>query len=185
MTDTFKIKDLAQVRLLSDPLKLRILQAFAERERTTKDVAAELDENVTRLYRHVDALHDAGLLKVTGERQKRGTIERTFHAVATRFEVDHRLFQENGDDGPRQAAREVLRSSEREILDAISASRDRDDKDVVLVRLRCKASPERIAELRSLLNDWIEAAQRDDDCSGSVTEEVGALVAFYPVSGGE
>ena len=30
MKDTYKIKDLDQVRLLSDPLKLQLLQAFAE-----------------------------------------------------------------------------------------------------------------------------------------------------------
>ncbi|MFQ5983022.1 MAG: helix-turn-helix domain-containing protein [Woeseiaceae bacterium] len=100
MKNTHRIKDLQQVRLLADPLKLQLLQAFAESAKTTKQVAAELGESVTKLYRHVDALHDSGLLEVVEEKQKRGTIERTFRAVARRFEVDHSLFaDEAGDEG--------------------------------------------------------------------------------------
>lgn len=64
MQEVFKIKDLEQVRLLSDPLKLQLLQTFAESAKTTKQAAVELGESVTKLYRHVDALHDAGLLEI-------------------------------------------------------------------------------------------------------------------------
>ncbi len=82
MKETYKIKDLQQIKLLSDSLKLQLLQAFASGDKTTKQVAADLGESVTKLYRHVDALYDAGLLEITGEKQKRGTVERTFRAVA-------------------------------------------------------------------------------------------------------
>ena len=49
----------------------------------------------------------------------------------------------------------------------------------IMLRLRCKASPERIAELRNSLNDWIESTQDGDD--GGDQEEFGALIAFYPL----
>ncbi len=48
MKEVFKIKDLGQIRLLSDPLKLQLLQAFAEGAKTTKQVAAELDGGLSR-----------------------------------------------------------------------------------------------------------------------------------------
>ena len=68
MKERYKINSLEQVRLLSDPFKLSILQAFAEEERTTKEVAETLKQPITKLYRHVDALHDAGLLEITQEK---------------------------------------------------------------------------------------------------------------------
>ena len=53
MKDVYKIKDLDQVRLLSDPLKLRLVQAFAESAKTTKQVAAELgtSEKTIKVHR--------------------------------------------------------------------------------------------------------------------------------------
>ena len=107
-----------QLRLLADPLKLRLVQAFAEGEKTTKQVAAELGERITKLYRHVDALHDAGLLEIVSEMQKRGTVERTFRAIAERFEVDHSLLTDNTDAQGSEAIRELLRAGETEILRA-------------------------------------------------------------------
>jgi predicted ArsR family transcriptional regulator len=176
-----KISELQQVRLLSDPLKLRLLQAFAENAGTTKQVAAELGESVTKLYRHVDALHDAGLLEIVSERQKRGAIERTFQAVAKRFEADHSLFgEETGEEGT-SAAREILRSAETEILEAIATLDADDDRDAILMRLRLKASPERIEALHQSLVEWCESVQEEEDCPGEAAEEYGAFIAFYPL----
>lgn len=181
MKETFKIKDLEQVRLLSDPLKLQLLQAFAESDKTTKQVAADLGESVTKLYRHVDALHDAGLLEITGEKQKRGTVERTFRAVAKRFEADHTLFADHGDEEGVNTARDMLRVVEGEILAALAYDGGQPEKDSIIMRLRCKASPARIAQLRESLNAWIEAAQQDGDSDDENAEEIGALVALYPI----
>lgn len=180
MKRTHRINDLAQVRLLSDPLKLRLLHAFAEGPRTTKQVADELGANVTRLYRHVDALKDGGLLEIVGEKQKRGAVERTFRAIAERFEVDHALFTGESARARNGAIRELLSEGVDEILGAFAGAESGRDKPL-LVRLRCKASPARVAELRRLLADWIEAAQEEEDDDSARTEEAGALIAFYSV----
>ena len=159
MKEVFKIKDLEQIKLLSDPLKLQLLQAFAEDSKTTKQVAAELGESITKLYRHVDALHDAGLLVITGETPKRGTVERTFRAVAHRFEADHTLFADQDDKEGSNAACDMLRACEDEILAALADDSLKEDSEAIYLRLRCKASPERIAALRESLLAWIESAQ--------------------------
>ena len=185
MKEVFKIKDLEQVRLLSDPLKLQLLQAFAEGAKTTKQVAGEINESVTKLYRHVDALHDAGLLEIAGEKQKRGTIERTFQAVARRFEADHALFADEGGEEGGQAARDMLRVVEGEILQALAKSASDEGPEAIFMRLHCKASPQRIAKLGDALRAWIELAQEDggeDDLEGDDNkQEIGALIAFYPI----
>ena len=179
MKETYKIRDLETVRLLSDPLKLQLLQAFADGPKTTKQVAAELGENITKLYRHVDALHDSGLLEVVEERQKRGTIERTFRAVARRFEADHSLFSgETADDGA-EAVRQMLRVSETEILNAIAGVDE--DSQAIFMRVRGKACPEKIAELSQTLNEWVQSLPDDDEVPGKDAREFGGLVAFYPI----
>lgn len=180
MKETHKISDLRQIRLLADPLKLKLLQAFAESPKTTKQVAAELDESVTKLYRHVDALHDSGLLLVVEEKQKRGTIERTFRAVAQRFEADHSLFSGEAAEHWAEAVRETLRVSETEIL-KVSANASGDGRQPTFMRIRGKASPARIAELQEMLNDWIESVTECDESSADEPKEFGGLVAFYQI----
>ncbi len=168
------------MRLLSDPLKLRLLQAFAESARTTKQVARELGESVTKLYRHVDALHDAGLVEVVGEKQKRGTIERTFRAVAQRFEADHSLFSDAPGDEGMDAARDMLRVSETEILNVLAISGD-DEEMPIVMRFRGRASPDKIAELRTTLEEWLEALPNCEQRPAEGDTEFGGLVAFYRI----
>ncbi len=182
--EVYKIKDLEHMRLLTDPLKLQLIQAFAEKARTTKQVATELGESVTKLYRHVDALHEAGLLVVVEEKQKRGTIERTFRAVAERFEADHSLFADDAGEEGAIAVRDMLRGAEAEILDVIANADDDDDQKGIIMRLRCKASPERIAELQQSLTEWIESVQKDGDYEAENAQLYGGLIAFYPIDEG-
>ena len=181
MKEVYKIRDLEQVRLLSDPLKLRLLQAFAESAKTTKQTAAELGESVTKLYRHVDALHDVGLLEVVEEKQKRGTIERTFRAVAQRFEADHSLFSDAESNEGTDVAREMLRVSEAEILDVLAKAHDDDEEQAIVMRIRGKATPEKIAELRATLQEWLDSVPTNEQSAAEDAREIGGLIAFYQI----
>ncbi len=71
---------MARADLLLHPVRLRIVQAFlGDRTLTTAELRAELaDVPVASLYRHVSLLAEAGVLVVTGERQARGAVERSY-----------------------------------------------------------------------------------------------------------
>jgi DNA-binding transcriptional ArsR family regulator len=83
-----RMKGLEQMRALSHPLRLRLLELFAEKPRTTKQAATVLGEAPTRLYHHVAALERAGLVRLRETRPNRGATEKYFEAVAHRFEAD-------------------------------------------------------------------------------------------------
>src|SRR5580765_6603934 len=72
----------AEMRALAHPLRLRVLEVFAEAPRTTKQVADLLGEPPTRLYHHVAALERAGLLRLKETRRNRGTTEKWYEATA-------------------------------------------------------------------------------------------------------
>lgn len=178
MLETYRVNDLEQVRLLADPLKLKIIQSLAEGPKTTRELADLLGENQTRLYRHVDALLDAGLIEIVSERKKRGTVERTFKAIAQRFEVDQALFAENAGD---EAVRELIRAGENELVAALAAGDG--NFEPLCMRLHFRASPEQLRQLRAALEDWLESAQALDDATADdASEKAGALIAFYPVA---
>jgi hypothetical protein len=66
--------------LLLHPLRLRIVQTFlGDRQLTTSQLFAEIGGiPPATLYRQVATLARAGVLTVVGERQVRGTVERTY-----------------------------------------------------------------------------------------------------------
>src|SRR5438093_1274547 len=68
--------NVAQLRALAHPLRLRLFELFAETPRTTMQVAELLGQPPTRLYHHVNALERAGLLKLRETRQIRGAVEK-------------------------------------------------------------------------------------------------------------
>ena len=121
------------------------------------------------------------MLEVVDERQKRGTVERTFQAVARRFEVDHALLADGGEDTAAKTIRDTFRSVETEVIESLKNVEEEDYRKAIFMRLRCKGSPERIRQMQESLNAWLEEAQEDDE--GDEFEEVGALIAFYPAAG--
>jgi DNA-binding transcriptional ArsR family regulator len=75
----------AELRALAHPLRLRIMELFAEGPRTTKQVAEILGQPPTRLYHHVNALERVGLLALRETRQNRGTVEKYYEARGRAF----------------------------------------------------------------------------------------------------
>ena len=177
MQDVRIIKDLETVRLLADPFKLKLIQAFAEADRTAAEVAAALGEPLTKLYRHVDALLDAGLIEVTRETPKRGTVERSFRTTAKRFEVDQGLFAAGEGENPVEPVRQVLSEVEDEIIGAL----EQQDETIepTIVRMAMKGSPEKLRELQQSLLEWVEQVSDDSDEPDGNEIEAGCLIAFY------
>src|SRR3954468_24369892 len=79
--------NVAELRALAHPLRLRILELFAEAPRTTKQVAEMLGQPPTRLYHHVAALERAGLLVLKETRPNRGVVEKWYEAVARQMQA--------------------------------------------------------------------------------------------------
>ncbi|MBK8229072.1 MAG: helix-turn-helix transcriptional regulator [Candidatus Eisenbacteria bacterium] len=100
------LSDLEQVKVLADPLRIRILEEMCREERTTKQVAKLLGEKPTKLYHHVEALERVGLIRLTRTQQNRGTTEKYYLGVARQFKADSRLF----------SAPEAARSDQSEML---------------------------------------------------------------------
>ncbi len=95
-----RLTELEQIKVLADPLRIRILELLGE-ERTTKQVAGILGQPPTRLYHHVAALERVGLIRLARTRQSRGALEKYYVAVAKAFSADPRLFSS---PAARQAA---------------------------------------------------------------------------------
>jgi DNA-binding transcriptional ArsR family regulator len=101
--------DLAQIRALAHPLRLRILGTLVREPRTTKQVADILGEKPTKLYHHVQAMERAHLVQLVSRRPKRGTVEKYYQATATLFQAGPTAFSVGaGGRTPRSDADALL-----------------------------------------------------------------------------
>ena len=95
-------RSVADLRALAHPLRLRMMELFAESPKTTKQVADILGQPPTRLYHHVAALERSGLLVLKEKRKNRGTTEKWYMGVSQQI-------QGTGGHGKDAAARRRTR----------------------------------------------------------------------------
>jgi DNA-binding transcriptional ArsR family regulator len=73
-----EINDLALMKLLMDPRRIRILEVAEEVPMTVGQIAEQLGELPSRVYYHVHKLEEAGLLELVETRQQGNLIEKYY-----------------------------------------------------------------------------------------------------------
>ena len=188
--ESLTLTDLEQVRVLADPLRMRIVEVLCRGERTTKQVAEELGEKPTKLYHHVEALEKVGLVRQTRTRRNRGTLERYYVTVARNFRADPRLFA-GGARASKAATMQsivttILGSTGQE-LDRLAASGGAEaglGEEAVLSYLAIDADPETIARLQRRLSRLLADIQKLTDDPATPRRDARRYrltLAFFPL----
>ena len=185
---TYIVKSLEQAKLLTDPFKAKLLERFAGKPATTKQVADLMGEKAPRLYRHVDALYEAGLLELVQEKPKRGTVERYFRTVASRFEVDPHLFSNSSGQNNESVdmMRSLFRETETDLLRLLELPEESfadSAAQPLLMRVAISGNRRDIGRLRDKLEEWLKECdalaengeRQDDDVAYA------GLLTFYPM----
>ena len=175
--DVYTISSLEQVKVIADPLRVRILETIVLEPRTTKQIAELLGEKPTRLYHHVDALANAGLIRLVDTRPVRGTTEKYYQAVARSFRTDTGLFSgaDAGDDEARvlaDVATTVFHNVNEEVRDLVLSGYDlASADDGLLSYVEVHASEADIRALHdrllAILTDLQEMCCDDAEASGA------------------
>ena len=80
--DQLVIDNLETLKVLSDPLRMQIVELMAHRARTVKQVAQELGTTPHKLYYHFKLLEDHGLINVVETRLVSGIVEKHYLIAA-------------------------------------------------------------------------------------------------------
>jgi DNA-binding transcriptional ArsR family regulator len=85
--EEFVISDLETIHIVSEPLRLQILEILKETPKTVKMVAKELGINQVKLYYHFKMLEEHGLLRITEERMVSHLIEKVYQTRARSIRI--------------------------------------------------------------------------------------------------
>lgn len=169
--DVHILRTMDEVKALADPLRLRLAEAFASGPNSTKHVAITIGENATKLYRHVAILEEAGLIELIDTRQKRGTLEKRYQAVARDFMVDRQLLEIKAGSAQGYAAlflsaleatfQEAKQSVFSELIKPLHAKRN-----AINLRQRLTKEGKELTKLLRMVKDGILeclAAEKDNE----------------------
>jgi len=177
-------RSVADLRALAHPLRLRMMELFAETPRTTKQVAELLGQPPTRLYHHVAALERAGLLVLTERRQNRGAVEKWYTGVAQQIQAGVRQKGDAGRAARRAVAATALEQARQEMLAMPYGAKE----VALLTRLVLVVPPAKIPAMRQWLFDAIQRLRTEfavddpaDAASDDQCERWALTLAFAPV----
>jgi DNA-binding transcriptional ArsR family regulator len=167
-----EINDLEALKIMSDPLRIRLVDLLRRAPATVKQLAAALEMAPRSLYYHINLLQRHGLIRVVATRMVSGIQEKTYRATAYLFAYTD-LAVAGGSDSMEQV-REVVVSSffsitSEEIRDSIHAGR---------IDLAKDAPPE-----RALSAGWGLLRLKADQVAALATR-LDALLEEYPLYDG-
>lgn len=142
------------VRMMSDPMRIRIVGALNE-PHTVKELATLFDVPVTRLYYHINLMEEHGMIQVVDTQIISGLIEKRYQAIARTFGIDGHLFNSDPKihrrvdeivgalfDNVRRQLRLLITKRQEESDKAVHSERDNQEESI-----REDCSPENMITL--------------------------------------
>ena len=187
------VADAETLKALADPLRLSILAALMRgasvrpRVMSVKELAAELSEPQTKLYRHVKLLEATGLIRVAASRLVSGILEQRYQAGQSDLRFGPGLMRDEATADETVALVSALFDQYRDrFLAARRADQVRDAdfppgesyRKSVMSLAEVRVPVARAAAIRVRLQDLIEEL----DQPGDETEDgvpVNVLIAYY------
>jgi DNA-binding transcriptional ArsR family regulator len=183
------VTTVAELKALADPVRQAILAALARdaprelRILSVKELAAELREPKTKLYRHVKQLEAAGLIRVASTRMVRGIQEQRYQACQGDLTIGPGAMLEAGAAGDALAVVATTMDRYRSrYLAHLAALPESDgpippDNRSMLMIGAAKVSPAKVKAIRDKLRQAVaELDVSATDSDGAVSVEV--LVSF-------
>jgi DNA-binding transcriptional ArsR family regulator len=122
--DEFRITNLETLKVLTDPLRLRIVEELIDGPRTVKQLARTMEMKPTKLYYHINLMEEHGLIRVVSTRVVSGIIEKLYHVRAFNYPMDRSLMgmsEAAEDEGLPAMLASVLEHTGQEIKRSIKS----------------------------------------------------------------
>lgn len=183
------VTDVDTIKALADPTRLAILRALSRDRmpKSAKELAEDLDQPQTKLYRHLKVLQEAGLIEAAETRVVSGIVETKYRAMQSSVTID-------ASEHPSETAEAMLQMIGGNLADyrerflwnaqqglASSTSEDL-KKDGAVMNLSAVIAPESAEEFQRRLEELVrefDAYPRDPN---GVRIE-GLISWFRPVPG--
>ncbi|RXK17429.1 winged helix-turn-helix domain-containing protein [Macrococcus sp. DPC7161] len=93
MLDLYVINNLAQLKCVSDPFRIRLLELLSETEQTGQQLADTLGIPRAKVHYHLRELEKHGLIVMVRTEQKHSIVQKYYEPVASQLMINPELIQ--------------------------------------------------------------------------------------------
>jgi DNA-binding transcriptional ArsR family regulator len=188
------VDDAATFKAMADPLRLAILRRMMAagpdglRPWTAKELAADLAEPQTKLYRHIKHLEEGGLIRVAETRLVSGIVEQRYVAAQSSLEIRREFLAESAtQDDTAQVFAAGIDEFRRELLAAVHSGRldlkAEAYRRPLLAVAEVRLTPARASEFRDrlagLLAEFVDSEAGARPYTGADAVELGLMVGLF------
>lgn len=91
MQEVYSIREVEQLKVISDPLRIKILWEIMDEAKTGKILADILESPAPKIHYHLKELERVGLIKVERTEEKNGIIQKFYRPIAQSFSIEEIL----------------------------------------------------------------------------------------------
>lgn len=107
MKDILVLRELEEIKAVSHPYRVEILEAFGQDALSAKQLSEILGEPHAKINYHIKILVSAGILELVEERVKSGIIEKYYMPKAKMVVIDKSILNFPGNDSVAQTLNQV------------------------------------------------------------------------------
>ncbi|WIF94981.1 winged helix-turn-helix domain-containing protein [Caminicella sporogenes] len=107
MKEVLVLRELEQIKAISHPYRIEILEAFEDSSATAKQIADKMGEPHAKVNYHIKILLKVGILELIEEKIKLGIVEKYYMPAAKTFVID----------------KSILDSGEKKVLDSVNQAK--------------------------------------------------------------
>ncbi len=186
--ERYVIQTLEELRIVSNPLRLQILDVLIAAPLTVTQVGEQLGISSKKLYYHIGELERVGLVRLVQTEIQSGIQLKYYRAIAGYFYLTASMLHTDQGVKNADASEEflgfLLESSARVLRQSVNAGTiDRYPESFIVSRRMLKMSPEKATQLRDRLREVEAEILAADDPEGDLTFSF--VYALFPRSEGQ
>ncbi len=185
----FMINDLETLKVLTDPLRIQILEILEPEPQTVKYVADSLGLSSSRLYYHFNLLESMGLIAVAFTKTVNNMIENYYWVTAEEIEINKDIMNYSSEMGAEDISRVVsatLDATRDDFVRSLQARRFNLDhgakpnpKKVVASRIKKRINDEAFEAYQKKMKELIDEFQALPEMDPSESDANVYTVAYF------
>lgn len=150
------LNTLEEIKVISDPFRLKILFVFEEGHTplTVKQMAVKLEEVPAKVHYHVKELERIGVLEIVETKEKAGIVEKYYMPTAEIFKVERNISGTSENEEHNQAGASILQAMQQD-FEKNNMMKGKTDKNRLNYGMYYLTDEEK-AEFEKLIEDYLE-----------------------------
>jgi len=164
MKDVLVLRDLEQIKAISHPYRIEIIESFEDAPATAKQIADKMGEPHAKVNYHLKTLLKVGILDLVEEKVKLGIVEKYYLPAAKTFVLDRNIMNATEKtvlDSINQALLSIFENISKDFYKSVETADEKEHPKKILHYNDYYLTLEEVFELQDKMKDVLQEYLKD------------------------